>query len=254
MSEYKGCPWDSLSNWANNNACDIKQMVSSCLYNFCNGRISSNGTKMKKIIAVLLSLCLVLPVFSSVTANDVIAIKDPVTALVLSVSAAYVNVPKISLDGVLFEDGRGAFPRSIHFDSSDVSSYYISLSNPKSDNSILSFFAKLSSEISPFMKKAKEKLVELDFKHGDFVVDGDIYISGGDDISLSNLMLGKGLSDLFVQSNGNLIFSGDTLKEELVIAFKMEIESSGDKKINIDITECNINGSTVSIEPIIVSF
>ena len=208
---------------------------------------------MKRIFAFLLLLLCLSPIFASLTKSDVLDVKDRLETIFLSVAASYINVPKINLENVEYINGEGVLPRKVCFYSSDVSTYYNSLSNPKVDG-FLGFLSKFTSSSSPIMKKALEELSALGLKKGDFIVDGDVEISGGDNITMASLLSRSGLNNLSILVDGRIKLSGNKIEKGKDIKLKLNIKTNANNKIEIDINECNIDQNTIYITPIIVSF
>lgn len=201
---------------------------------------------MQKIRRILLTFFLSILVLSSVFSTSLhdayYTLFEPVQTLIASVSAAYFNIPQVALPGVAVIDGTGVIPREIHFKDSDVGLYKNSLTKPKSDNAFLSFLSMAVNSVSPLVSNAVTILDRMAPSTGDFIVNGSLYISGGDTITLTDILNMKFISNINMKVNCKLNLSGKSFPNGVTLDGVIEIVSQADGTFIVQPVNFKLNG------------
>lgn len=205
---------------------------------------------LRRIVCVLLFFALFVScIFPTDNSFDFNEYKKEGEAVIISLAAAYLNKPKIELKGVEFTSGKGLLPTKVKFSSSDISSYYESLSNPDS-SSFLGFLSSLTSSISPLISKALEALSECDLSQGDFILDGSVDFEGGDNLGLSTLLFGSDFSGISILVEGSGRVSG---KENFSVSFNIRCIGDANRVLFVYFDSLVIDGNAIFIQPLMIS-
>lgn len=175
----------------------------------------------------------------------------------LSAVASYASVPQISLQGVTVIGEEGHIPSRISFVRSDIANYRDSFSfflSQMQPSWYSRWISQISSALSPLSSVAIESLDRRDYRQGDFIIDGTVYIRNSNDIELSSFV-GKDLSSVSVLFSVSLIISGKMLEgESILIDGDFEIKGSSDCKVQISSSRLELNGNSLTISPMVISF
>lgn len=211
---------------------------------------------MGKISKLLVILFLALSSLMGVCAEEIDLIslfnsyEDDLKPVAASLAGAYLNKPKIELDGVVFTSSDGMIPKRVEFVSSDASTYLYSLDNPRSSG-FFGFFSTLTSGFSPFVSMAKDLLLKRDFQKGEVVIDGWIDISGGENINPISLALGSDFSSVDVSAEGKISLSGE---RSISVEFSLSASGGVGRSIKLTFDSLKIDNRAIKTEPIMISF
>ena len=207
---------------------------------------------LKRFSIVLLFFLCTTSVFSQKV--DLIALfneyENDLKPISMAIAGAYLNKPKIELEGVEIIKGEGILPRRIEFVSSDASSYLYSLNNPRSKG-FFGIFSTLTSAFSPLVSKAQDMLIVRDFQDGEVVLDGWIDIQGGNNLDLMDMLLASDFSSLNLSGQGEIALSG---ARDISVVFDVDIVSDDANNIKIDFNDLCLDGNAIKTGPIMISF
>ena len=171
--------------------------------------------------------------------------RDPVSAVGASLTAAYLNVPQLTIPGVSISGGSGLVPKAVTFTNSDVSKYKDALINPQSSNAILKFLSMAVSALSPLVSNAVAILDQIAVSNGDFIVNGTINITGGDTISLSEIVAMQLVSPIDIVLDCNIQLSGKSFLNGVIFVGKVNLKSDEMGTLTVHPVDFTINGELV---------
>lgn len=202
--------------------------------------------------------CVFLLLFSATTvfaqSIDLVALfkeyENDLKPISMAIAGAYLNKPKIELDGVHITKGDSIIPKRIEFNNSDASSYLYALNNPRS-NGFFGFFSTLTSAFSPLISKAQDLLIQRDFNEGEVVINGWIELSGGENLDLMSLLIESDFSSLDLKGSGEIAISGARCID---VSFSGNIVSDDYNDIEVIFNDLCLNGNAIKTGPIMISF